>query len=419
MLALVVPYLGSEPSPGPGRTSAHLQIVLPEDTHLPVDTEHLTLVLSPDGSNLVFVGEQEGIRRLYQRALADPDAQIRVIEGTEGAASPFFSPGGDWIAYFDNSGLKRVSADSGVPLAIPGTLGLQVSRGGTWHGDEVVYTRSRNGDLQRRSIADQNDQAEDWFLVTDRAERHFWPSAVPGTSGVLTTDKRSSRAETGVSFVSIDTGDIVRLFEGGTTPRYSLTGHVLYVRSGSLYARRFDPRDATISGPEHRLLDGVIEYQSGAAQFSVAANDTLAFVAGDPAPTEYELVWVDRSGNIVDTILEDTRRFRDPRLSPDGDELALTVLDGINQEVGILDLVRGNLEYVARLPGEDFGPVWDPTGTRLLAFSSHIDEDPESPGPEAAWIQDSSVARKSCFSRLASRATTFRRRGHRTDDLSR
>ena len=75
VVALLMP--GSEPSAGPGRTSAHLQIVLPEDTHLPVDTEHLTLVLSPDGSNLVFVGERERIRRLYQRALADLDASAR------------------------------------------------------------------------------------------------------------------------------------------------------------------------------------------------------------------------------------------------------------------------------------------------------------------------------------------------------
>ena len=388
MSVVVVALLmgGLEPSRAPGRISAHLQIVLPDDMHLPVDTEHLTLALSPDGSNLVFVGERDGIRRLYRRALSDPDAQIRVIEGTEGAASPFFSPRGDWVGYFDNNGLKRVASDSGVPLEIPGALGLTVSRGGTWQGNDIVYTRSRNGDLQRRSIAGQDAEAEDWVFVTDRG--HFWPSTVPGTSGVLTSDRGSSRAEMGVSFVSSDTGDSVRLFEGGTSPRYSLTGHVLYVRSGSLYARRFDPRDATISGPEHRLLDGLIEDQSGAAQFSVAANDTLAFVAGDPAPAEYELVWVDRSGNIVKTILEDTRRFRDPRLSPDGDEIALTVLDGVNQEVGILDLLRGDLEYVVRLPGEDFGTVWDPTGTRRLAFSSQIDEDPESLGPEAAWIQD-------------------------------
>ena len=350
MSAAVVALLWSrsEPSQQRAPASAHLEIVLPQGVHLPVDTEHPTLALSPDGSQLVFVGEQEGIRRLYQRDLADPGAEIRVVEGTEGTVSPFFSPGGDWIAYFDNSGLKQVSAESGVPLVIPGALTTVVSRGGTWHGDEMVYTRSRSGDLQRRSMANPDDQAENWVYITDRTEAHFWPNTVPGTSGVLTTDRGSSRTEVaGVSFVSIETGDIWPLLEGGTNPRYSPTGHVLYARSGSLYSVQFDARGTTISGPERRLLDGLVVDESAAAQFSVAANGMLAFVAGDPAPGEYELVWVDRDGNIVDTILEDTRRFRDPRLSPDEDKLALTVPDGANQEVGILDLVRGDLEYAS------------------------------------------------------------------------
>ena len=50
------------------------------------------LVLSPDGSQLVFVGEERGVRRLYRRALGDRD--VRAIPGTEGAAAPFFSPDG-------------------------------------------------------------------------------------------------------------------------------------------------------------------------------------------------------------------------------------------------------------------------------------------------------------------------------------
>ena len=386
ILAMLVREFGT--SQQGGTASAHLQIVLPDGFHLPVDTEHPTLALSPDGSQLVFVGEQDGTRRLYQRNLADPVGEIRVIAGTDGAASPFFSPEGDWIGYFDDSGLMKVSADSGVPLAIPGALGSAVSRGGTWHGDEIIYTRSRDGDLERRSAVDLELQAEGWQSITGAPRAQFWPSSVPGTSGLLTTDRNSSRTGVAsVSFVSIDTGDIVPLFEGGTNPRYSSTGHVLYTRSGSLYSVPFDFRNLTISGPERRLFDGLVVDANGAAQFSVAANGVLAFVPGDAAPAEYAVVWVDRDGNIVDTILEDTRRFRDPRLSPDGDELALTVPDGPNQEVGILDLVRGGLEYAFRDPGEDFEPVWDPTGRRMLAFSSQIEEDPESLGPEPAWIQ--------------------------------
>ena len=71
---------------------ARFQVTLPAGVRLPVDTSLPVLAISSDGSRLVFVGEQDGVRRLYMRTWQG--AEARPIQGTEGAGGPFFSPDG-------------------------------------------------------------------------------------------------------------------------------------------------------------------------------------------------------------------------------------------------------------------------------------------------------------------------------------
>ena len=53
--------------------------------------------LSPDGKSVAFVASGEGKSGLWVRQLDGPSA--RLLPGTEGAASPFWSPDGQWLAY--------------------------------------------------------------------------------------------------------------------------------------------------------------------------------------------------------------------------------------------------------------------------------------------------------------------------------
>jgi hypothetical protein len=76
-----------------------------------------------------------------------------------------------------------------------------------------------------------------------------------------------------IALLDAGTRAIETLFRGGTSPRYSPTGHLLFVRSGSLYAIRFDPERGTVAGTERKLLDGVMTEENGAAQFAVAAME--------------------------------------------------------------------------------------------------------------------------------------------------
>jgi serine/threonine-protein kinase len=378
--------IGGSTSPEVGKP-AHLLVALPEGTHLAIETEHPTLALSPDGSRLVFVAEDNGIRRLYMRELAEEEA--RPMTGTEGAAGPFFSPDGSWIGFFSGSHLKKIAPDGGIPITIRRTTGYEVNRGATWtENDTVIFVGSADEGLSQFSVQNEADGSNQKFTFLDSSTTvpSSWPDALPGGRVVLFSDNTEGYLEEAVvAAFSLDTGDIKRLINGATSARYSSTGHILFARGGSLFAAPFGAATIEVTGTEFKLVDGVVTGADGAAQFAVTDDGTLAYVAGESSFSEHELVWVDRDGS-VETLLDNDRRFLQPRLSPDGTSLAVMSPTGPNLDVWVLNLERGNFTRWTSHPGEDFGPVWGHDGR--LAFSTEIAQDDEEPegGPGLGWM---------------------------------
>jgi serine/threonine protein kinase len=72
------------------------------------------VTISPDGTRIAYVGESDdGNPRLYMWSKDDPD--FKPIGGTMNAHNPFFSPNSQWIGFFTDKQLKRVSVDGGEP----------------------------------------------------------------------------------------------------------------------------------------------------------------------------------------------------------------------------------------------------------------------------------------------------------------
>ncbi len=363
-------------------TPAHLIVELPPGVTLPLDTEHPVLALSPDGRRLVFLGDERGTRRLYVRDLADPVA--RPMAGTEDAVDPFFSPDGASITFFSGPMIKKVAVVGGAPLAIHAATEASVNRGATWiTSDSLIYAASPNSGLSQGStVGGQPRGMDNWRYITAEIKAPYaWPSALPGGRNVLFTDIVGDTSDQSrVNVLSLRDKGVRTLVSGGTSARYSATGHLLFARGGALYAVPFDAQRAQATGAESKALDGIVVEPNGAAQYAVSANGTLAYVGGPPVARQHELVWVDRAGRAV-TLRDDGREYSFPRLSPAGTELAFTSPTGSNYDVWILDLRRGSLQRVTTASGEDFEPVWHPDGTRLAISSEREDEE----GPGLAW----------------------------------
>ena len=120
LLALFL-SIRSQLDSGPTPTMQHLAIGLPLGQQLVVGTDFEALALSPDGETIAFATNRlspgTGIpSRLYVRRLDEP--QPRLVEASEGALSPFFSPDGEWVGFNASGELRIVPVNGGSATTV-------------------------------------------------------------------------------------------------------------------------------------------------------------------------------------------------------------------------------------------------------------------------------------------------------------
>ena len=69
-------------------------------------------IISPDGTRMVYVSQG----RLFTRRLDQPNATE--LAGTQGAYAPFFSPDGQWVAFFTAGKLQKISVEGGSAITL-------------------------------------------------------------------------------------------------------------------------------------------------------------------------------------------------------------------------------------------------------------------------------------------------------------
>jgi serine/threonine-protein kinase len=324
------------------------------------------LSLSPDGTHLVYVGVSSEGRRLYLRSL--DQFSVTPISGTEGGASPFFSPDGQWIGFWADRKLKKVSLAGGQPLTL---CDAAVPRGASWGPDgTILFSPWSSSSLWR--VSDKGGDAKP-FTTLDAAKgegTHRWPEILPGGKTAIFTIHGTSGNydDARIGAVHLETGERKSVLQGGTDARYLSTGHLVYLRSGSLYAVPFDLKGLAVTGPPVPVLDDVGYYGIvGRANYAFSASGTLVYFGRDLQEAEGQLVWVDRKG-VTRPIMEARRSYSDVRISPDGSRVA-TVVGHPGSDIWIYDLERNSWDRLTSGSLHN-NPVWTPDGQRL-AFASN------------------------------------------------
>jgi eukaryotic-like serine/threonine-protein kinase len=338
---------------------------------LTVSEGYHDLVLTPDGSRLVYVGGDGA--SLFVRTLDQLDATP--LTGFNAAFGPFVSPDGQWIGVFDGASapaLKKVAIAGGpaVTLSRPDSP----TRGASWGVDGTIVFATTNPatGLQRISAAGGEPS------VLTRPNRaggeadHIWPEILPdGHSVLFTITALTGRLDQSqIAVLDLRTGSQTVLIRGGSDARYVSTGHLLYAAEGTLRAVAFDLARLTVVGTSVAVLPQVRTTATGKADAAVAANGTLVYVPGGVTATESSLVWVDRQGQET-PLAAPPRAYVYPRLSPDGRRLAFFMSDQ-ELDIWLLDLSRSTLTRLTSDAGLENYPVWMPDGHQLF-FSSERD----------------------------------------------
>jgi Tol biopolymer transport system component len=132
------------------------------------------------------------------------------------------------------------------------------------------------------------------------------------------------------------------------------SGYLLFVRAGHIEAQPFNPRTFKLSGDPQILGE--------ARTFSVSRNAVLAY---HESSAQSELKVFDRSGNLISTS-GPLGIYGDPRFSPDGKSIAVTLQDpqSQNDDIWIFPVAGGQPTRLTFGPN-DFWPVWSPDGKQI------------------------------------------------------
>ena len=162
--------------------------------------------------------------------------------------------------------------------------------------------------LEQLTHADQ-DPTKDGFCF------HKCPQVLPDGEHVLFTNVRNAPHFDQIEVYSLETGKRRVLLKRSFHGRYLPTGHILYWRSGSLYAVAFDLASCEVIGPNVPVLRDVI-CSHETAQFTFAQDGSLAYMP-ETRSKQLEPVWVTEDGSA--SSLGITRRdYRSVSVSPDG-----------------------------------------------------------------------------------------------------
>ncbi len=331
-------------------------------------TQWPPIAISHDGSMVVFTVTSEGGTQLFLRRR--DERGVRAVSATENGASPVFSPDGRWLVFVAGRDLKKMMIGSGAT-----TIGqVGTSRGATWLDDgSIVYSPDAAAGLVR--VPRDGGPAQPLTtLNTQKGERsHRWPTTLPGGRAVLFIVGVNSSPDdynnSDVDAVIVTTGERRHILTGASFVQY-VSGHLIFMRNGSINAVPFDPDSLTVSGTPVPVVNGVAgDVTTGAAAFACADDGTLVYAPGasEANGNLRRLVWADRTGT-VDPLNVPAAFYNDTRVSPDGSRVAVIVGASGSGDVWIYDVARKTFTRLT-FDGNIGTPIWSPDGSSVIYAS--------------------------------------------------
>ena len=322
-------------------------------------------ILSPDGTRLALVAAGSNQKsRLYVRSL--DQLQATALSGTENARDPFFSPDGQWIGFFADGKLKKISVQGGAAVTLCDAVN---DRGGSWGEDgTIVFTAAPA--LSKVSSAGGTPQPLTTLDKQAGETTQRWPQVLPGGKAVLFTSSTHgfNYEDAEIVVYSMASGQRKTVQRGGFHARYLPSGHLVYMHEGTLFAVPFDLKRLEVTGQPAPILEGVVTNPNGGAQFSFSETGNLVYVAGRGGGQNVSIYWMDREGKFT-PLRETPGDYFDPAFSPDGKRLALEISDGKRRDIWVYEWERDALTRLTFAGEVNQYPVWTPDGQRI-AYSS-------------------------------------------------
>jgi serine/threonine protein kinase len=357
-----------KPSAKPATIHAYLSLPPGMSFSLPFHSK--SLAVSPDGSAVVFLAGDELTRGL--RLFDFRRGTSRAIEGTVGAASPFWSPDSRSLAFFAGTKLKTLALDEDRGLQTVADLGPTPAsyHTGAWMHD---------GSIVISTIVDPKIQIVASSGGTTRTLLTLPTGAVGATA-------LAPIGATGRFFFNLVRGGTTDVFIGsidGSAPRRLLSEaggyayaapYVTFVQEGTLFAQRLDEEKLALAGKPVAIANDVCFYRPLSVTQHSVGGDMLVYAAAD---REMSFVRIDESGarHAIGALSPGT--FNELRVSPTGKRLALISVDphtGVG-DLWIAELQRNGISRFTFGERDVHTPTWS-ADERSLIFNASMTGSP-------------------------------------------
>ena len=357
--------------PAPPRPTLRYTMVFPEGKELSND-RGTRFAISPDGSKIVYAGQgPEGTQLfLLDRSQLEPVS----LPGTDGGIVPFFSPDGRQVGFMLlGNGAIKVMPLSGAPPVTIADSGLGAD-GATWSADGYIYFDGLTGGgttgLVRVPAAGGPLEQVTTVDTAKGEQDHFWPVAIPGGRGVLfTVQYRSARQASSIAVYDQE-ADTYRTLVQGLTARYAPTGHLVYVSpAGDLLAVKFDRKRLQVEGQPVALTTNIAGRAFGAVDLALSSSGTLLYQVGEVNTDPATVAYVTRDGRFTPVDSGWSSSFQTLALSPDGRQLAVSLVANGEQQLWIKQLPDGPLSKLTFDGQNNLRPSWHPDG-QMVGYTS-------------------------------------------------
>jgi eukaryotic-like serine/threonine-protein kinase len=363
--AVILPRLQRPAAQVPGRV-VQFDISPPPGTIFAPSITRQPFAISPDGKRLAFGATGANGTNIWIRDLSSLDQ--RVVPGTEGAWSIFWSQDSQSIFFSVKRTLKQANLDTGSGRTVAELPGL--AQFGTWrsNGDLILYLGA--GDIYELRLKDGNLRKGEAF------KGMRWPQFLPGGDRLVYAVYDDQLQHSRAMAADYGGGTPVSLMQTDSAVQYAPPlrpgdpGYLLFIRGSSLLAQPFDADRLQLAGEPFAIAQNVIYFgPTLSTSFSVSGNGVLVYQAGFP---DSQLKWYDRSGKEVGEVGRPLQYWGNVRVSRDGQRVAASVWDPENGAPGVW-IFAANGRESRRLtfpPEVHLRPVWSPDGTRLAVGRS-------------------------------------------------
>ncbi len=358
LIALAVAALKFRPSAV--HPTSRVDVALPEGT-----SRGDYVSVSPDGRKLVITaGPPSG---LWMRDLGS--LEWRLLPGTEGGQSPFWSADGRYVAFAVGDQLKKVDTTGGPPETLCTVPGITVASG-SWNRDGVIvfgtWGGGSGGPLWRVSQAGGTATALTEVDISRGERFHTWPTFLEDGKHFLYF--RSGPPETaGIYAGSLDTKPAeqsqTRILANELAATYA-DGHLFFMRAMTMMAQPFDRGRLQLTGTPVAIADPIETTWYGTEVFSASPGGALAYATAPPVESS-QLTWVNRQGKALSTV---GPRGADAAISLSPDEKRAVVRDAdynVPGDLWTVDMSDGRRTRLTFRRNNYSPGVWSHDGTRI------------------------------------------------------